>query len=237
MLLSLLALLAPAFAGERTFAFSYGYGTVPKGGVEVEHYTTMKLEGDGETLGWEHQVELEYGITDRLEAGLYFVGRQTGGGPLSYRGFKARGRYRLGNEGVGPVDTGLYLEYISSPTFTSNAVEAKVILAKKFSRFESALNVEYKVEFSEDGVLHEFEPTCGIGLYLAPAVVVGLESKTEIFWEGGGRAGPYEWAGPSLHLAGEGGKLWVTLAGLVGVTEATRAKNGFLIRSLVAVNL
>lgn len=235
-MLSLLPVLA-ALAGERTFAFSYGYGTVPQGGVEVEHYATAKLEEDGESLDWEHQIELEYGITDRLESGLYFVAGQTGEGPFSYRGFKARLRYRLGNEGVGPIDPALYLEYVGSPTFQEHGIEAKVILAKKISLVEIALNLEYVVELSDEGVAHELEPTLGVGVHVAPWAIVGVESMTELEWEGGEMGGPFEWAGPSLHLAGEGGKMWMTLAGLVGVTEETRADHGFMVRSLVAVNL
>ena len=102
MLLPLLLSLAPsALAGERLFGFTYGYGTLPQSGAEVELYVTAKqMEGGGPNYEWQNKMELEYGITDRLEGAFYLVAGQENEGPLSYRGFKARLRYRFGSEGV-----------------------------------------------------------------------------------------------------------------------------------------
>jgi hypothetical protein len=233
MILALL--LSPAaFAGERLFGFSYGYGTVPRGGVEVEHYATAEEEAG--RINWEHQIELEYGITDKLEAGLYVVAEQPGGGALSFAGYKARLRYRLGAQGVGPVDAALYLEYIGSPSFDEHGIEAKVILAKTVGSFEAAFNAEYKATFGT-ALVQEIEPSLGLGYHLDPHVFVGAEARNEIEWEGGEPPGVFLWAGPTVHLAGEGGKVWWTVTALFATTGDTRDDHAYIVRSLVAINL
>lgn len=232
-----LALFGTASAGERVFAWSYGYGTVPKGGVEVEHYATAHGKDGGENVFWEHQIELEYGVTDRLEAGLYVVGGQWNDEPMAFRAYKGRLRYRFGSEGVAPVDTNIYLEYIGSPTFDSHGVEGKLILAKHVGRFTSALNVEYEVEVERDAIAQELEPTLGAGWYVTPGFLVGAEGRFETYFLETGLRGPFLWAGPSVHLSGEGGKLWWTLSALFPATGATMEQQGVVARSLVAVNL
>jgi hypothetical protein len=228
-------LLSTAFAGERVFAHSYGYGTVPKGGVEVEHYLTAKAIADT-APSWEHQIELEYGITDQLEAGLYVVGSQAGSGPLAFKGYKARLKYRFGAAGVAPIDVAAYLEYIGNAGGEEHAVEAKAILGKSVGGFEAALNIEYKLEI-EDGLKHELEPALGLGYHLAPSFLLGVESKMEMEFEGDEVEGPLAWAGPTVHLAGEGGKVWWTVSALIPLTADSADADGVIVRSLVALNL
>lgn len=229
-----LALLLPAaLAGERTFAHSYGYGTLPKGGVEVEHYATVSLP-EGVDPAWEHQIELEYGITDRLEGGLYVVGEQAGEGPFTYSAWKARLRYRFGSAGVGIIDPAIYLEYIGSPTFEEHGIEAKLILEKDVQKLVTALNLEYKVEFGEGEIEHEIEPTLGAGYRITPAFTLGVEGKVEIEPAEGE---VLAFVGPSVHLAGEGGKLWWTVAALAPIGEEAAEHDGVIVRSLVALNL
>lgn len=231
----MLLLLSTAFAGERVFAHSYGYGTVPKGGVEVEHYLTAKAIADVPP-SWEHQVELEYGITDQLEGGLYLVGSQAGAGPFTFDGYKARLKYRFGAAGVAPIDVAAYLEYVGSVGGEEHAIEAKAILGKTVGGFESALNVEYKLEI-EDEIVHELEPTLGVGYHIVPAFLLGVEGKMEVEFEGDEVEGPLAWAGPTVHVAGEGGKLWWTVSALIPLTEESAEEDGVIVRSLLALNL
>ena len=232
----LLLLAFHATAGERTFAFSYGYGTVPKGGVELEQYTTAYGKDGSSVYFWEHQTELEYGITDKLEAGLYLVQGHWESDPLSFRGYKARLRYRFGNAGGSPFGANAYVEYIGSPTFDEHGVELKAIFAGEVKRFEWAVNVEYEVEFGSE-LVQEIEPTFGAGIHVARPVVVGIEGKFEQYIKPSGNEGPFLFVGPSVHLAGQGGKVWWTLAAIAPVTPLTIEDQGVTIRSLVAVNL
>lgn len=238
MLLALVAAFttSSASAGERIFAFSYGYGTVPKGGIEVENYNTAAIPEEGD-VSWKHQAELEYGLTDRLEGGLYLVTENAGGGPIAFSGWKARLKYRFGAEGVGAVDPALYFEYIGSPNFDEHALEVKFILGKDINRFRSALNVEYKFEFGGDELVHEIAPSLGLGFKVAKPLVLGLEVVSELEFVGEEVEGPRAWAGPTVHLAGEGGKLWWTLSALAPVAGDAAEDKGWMVRSLVAVNL
>lgn len=235
-MLSLLLALSPALAGERVFAFSYGYGTVPKGGIEVENYNTASIAESGD-VSWKHQGELEYGITDRLEGGLYLVSESAGSGPITFSAWKARLKYRFGAEGVGAVDPALYFEYVGSPNLDEHALETKFILGKEVKRLRTALNVEYKFEFGGADLVHEISPSLGLGFKVAKPLILGLEAVGEIEFVGDEMEGPRVWAGPTAHLAGEGGKLWWTLAALAPVGGDAATDKGWVVRSLVAVNL
>ncbi|MES1210217.1 MAG: hypothetical protein ABUS79_30130, partial [Pseudomonadota bacterium] len=69
-----------ARANPRPLPFTYIYETLPHGDAEVELYTDLTpqrlLNADG-NAGWhlasQFQLEVEYGITDRLELGLYLT--------------------------------------------------------------------------------------------------------------------------------------------------------------------
>lgn len=236
LLLLPVLLFGIANAGERVFAYAYGYGTVPKGGVEVEQYTSAYGKDGSSKYFWEHQTELEYGITDKLEAGLYLVTGSWEDEPLEYRGFKGRLRYRFGNAGGTPFGVNAYAEYIGRPSFEEHGVELKAIFAGEVKRFEWAFNAEYKVEFGS-GTVHELEPTFGAGIHVRPWFVVGMEGKVEAYFSDSGIKGPYAFVGPSVHLAGQGGKLWWTLAAIAPITPLTMEEEGVQVRSLVAVNL
>jgi len=234
----LIALASIAFAGERNFAWTYGYGNVPKGGVEVEHYYTGQPAVDAFPGATQHQFEVEYGITDHLEAGGYAVFGQAGGGPLNFAKGKGRLKYRLGSQGVAPIDVALYLEYSGNATFDEHAIEGKIIVAKDVGKFVSALNLTEETVFGGDVVEIELAPTLGLGFRIAPWFTLGAESKFEMKFAGGVAEGPFVWAGPSTHLAGEGGRLWWTLGALIPATADTAADEGpVIIRSLLGINI
>ena len=74
--LLLLGCLLPcrkASAGEETFAWTYTTDLVPKGKMELEHKMTTRLGKEhGTYRAWDFREELEYGVTDRFQAALYF---------------------------------------------------------------------------------------------------------------------------------------------------------------------
>ena len=225
-----------ANAGERTFAFSYGYGTLPQGGVELEQYTTAYGKDGSSNFFWEHQTELEYGITDKLEAGLYLVSGHWADEAVEFRAYKGRLRYRFGNAAGTPFGANAYLEYIGHPSFDEHGIELKAIFGGEINRFEWALNVEYEVELGDE-LVHEVEPTFGAGIRVRPWFTIGIEGKAEAYFFESGVSGPYAFVGPSIHLAGQGGKLWWSLAAIAPITPLTMADEGVQVRSLVAINL
>ncbi len=236
MIPTLALLLAPhAFAGERLFAWTYGSGTVPQGGLELEHYLTAETHGGPAKTDWQHQVELEYGVTNNLELGLYIVGEQVGGGPLNFSAYKGRFRYRLAPVGTWPVDVAVYAEYVGFIGENSRELEEKIILERDFGkRLVTALNLTGEQVLGESGTEIVFEPTLGVGVHVVPWFSVGAEAKYEQVL---GEGGPMFWAGPNAHVSGKGGRFWWTVAAMYGLTDETRADAEWEVRSLLAVNL
>lgn len=237
-MLLVLAALAPAFAGERFFAWSYGANTSPAGAVELEPTITVKTHDENGTTvhAWKHEVELEFGITDAIEGGIYLVGAQTDDGPFSIDGYKGRVRARAWPMGSRAVDLAGYLEYIGSSTFAEHGVEAKVILAHEGRKVRAALNLTGELEFEDGEVERVFEPTAGAVWRFNRAFALGGEGKLEyVFGEEG--EGPYTWAGPTIHLAGPDGRVTWTTSVMGGLTAASRADAAIAARTIVGIEL
>ena len=181
---SLLAL--SLMANPRPFPFSYTYPTVAPGHLEVEQYVDIipiRVErelADGTVEGvirprFQLQTELELGITDKLELGLYLVFEQgAGDSPLRFRGVKQRVRYRLFEQGELPVDIALYgeiAEYDDELEF-----EQKIILSRRFGPVTVAANLWVEQEYYYDqGWELFYNPTLGASYELSPHVSVGIE--------------------------------------------------------------
>src|SRR6266508_607273 len=137
---ALLAVAGPAAANPRPLPFSYPYETLPAEEAEIEQYVDLTpariFEADGVSTTWDQQyrlqTEFEYGITDRLELGLYLVFENEAGGPLAFDGIKQRLRLRLAEQGDWPVDIGLYGEV--AEFHDELEFEQKLILSKRFDR-------------------------------------------------------------------------------------------------------
>src|SRR5262249_42586085 len=105
-----------AWANPRPLPFTYPYETLSEGQAEIEQYVDAPAlrVGSGGKRVWEPwyrlQTEYEYGISDRLELGLYLVFENEPGGALSFDGPKQRLRLRLAEEGRWPLDVALYGE-------------------------------------------------------------------------------------------------------------------------------
>lgn len=110
----------------------------------------------------------------------------------------------------------------------------KFILSRQGKKFRAALNLTGELEFSEGEVETVLEPTLGLAYRLNPHVALGVEGKTEMVLADS-LEGPYLWAGPTLHLSGEG--LWWTLSAIVGLTGPTREDAVVEARSMVGIEL
>src|SRR5262245_52577404 len=142
-----LALPRAALANPRPLPFTYPYQTLGEDELEIEQYadlTTVKAmqvaTGEPAWLNiYRLQTEFEYGITDRLELGLYVqlvpspsdawnsAPSMPGG-----NGIKQRLRLRLAEEDEWPVDVALYGEV--SELENELELEGKVILQKRLGR-------------------------------------------------------------------------------------------------------
>lgn len=184
------ALLFPVatFASPRTLPFSYPYETMPKGVAELELHVDMSplraLATSGKST-WVTpsviQTEFEYGITDRLELGLYVrvvpgvsarfaqVGAISDGNAI-----KQRLRYRFAEAGQWPVDVSIYGEIVEGEAAV--AFEAKVNLARRFGRLLLLANLWGEREYYYDGRADWVaNPTGGFSYEVTPWFHPGVE--------------------------------------------------------------
>jgi hypothetical protein len=147
-----------AHATPRPLPYTYIYETLPAGSAEIELYTDLvplrvsDLAGNPAwTLGAQFQTEIEYGVTDRLELGLYLDFAPTNPAFSNLptmpegTGVKQRLRYRFADAGVWPVDLAVYGELVELTNLFE--VEAKVILQRRVGPFRFAANLWFEREW------------------------------------------------------------------------------------------
>lgn len=223
----LLSVGAAARADRRAFVWTYEYMTMPQGTAELEYYVTSKVPDTGsfdDNNSWEHQLELEYGLTDHWDIAVYQQWMDTHTDTddnFEYKGTKFRSRYRLAERGVYPVDILGYLEYKRPDgSDSADALEAKLILAKDIGKFNIAYN-----QIVERALRHPEKPehgyACGISYELDPRLKVGLESK-------GNLSSFKYYLGPTISWASK--KFWLA----VGVTGGLNNRSDDLQARLIA---
>lgn len=100
-----LVVCRPSQAHRRDFPFTYEWKQPVKGEREFE---LKSFYSDGT---FKQEVELEFGLTNRLSVAPYLVFERERGGSLKYHEWKLESRYQLGNYKTGKVLPALYLEY------------------------------------------------------------------------------------------------------------------------------
>ncbi len=219
----------PAKADRRGYVWTYEYMTMPKGESEIEYYLTTKvpeLDDFDKKNTWGHQIEWEYGLTDHWDIGIYQRWQQTNtlaDDSFDYTGSKARIRRRLGEKGMYPLDTLLYMEYIRPDgSDAPEKLEGKLILAKDFGKFNIAYNQVLEVGINNNGKT-ENGYAVGLNYELNPNLKIGIESK------GNYTDGKY-WLGPTVSWAQE--KYWVGLGALGGLNDRS---DDLMVRMIVGI--
>ena len=213
----ILAVMSSAiFADRRSYVWTYEYQTMPKGVAEVEYYLTHKISDwhkydDKNT--WDHNVEFEYGLTDHWDVAIYQTWNQTNTeneDTCDYTGSKIRTRYRIGEKNQLPIDILLYAEYIlGDGPKNEDKIEAKLILAKDFGRWNLAYNQIYEKEV-KNGDEFEHAYATGLSYEFSPVWKMGIEST-------GNYTEDKYYLGPTVSWASE--KYWVNLGALRGLND------------------
>ena len=170
-----------ASAHMRDYILNQGYNTTRKGEAEVELYNDFNMPDTDQsgTYNSLHQVELEYGITNRLQLSYYEVYKWDRTDDWQRDAFKIEAKYRFLESGELPVDIALYGEY-KNPNgrneVASDELEGKLILSRDFGRWNIVGNLitERKINEHED---LQWEYTLGVGYPLNSKVRLGLELK------------------------------------------------------------
>jgi hypothetical protein len=164
-----------AFAGVRHFAFLYEAPTSPPGSVELEN-----------TITWQHgsnwndvfiREELEIGITDRLQLGLYPLDwSHHGDGGLEYDGGALEAIYNLTNPVVNPVGISLYQEIAVGRRRVES--ESKLIAQKNFGRwivdYSATLETAWEDRHLEEET-GELQQALGASYEISPQLSLGVE--------------------------------------------------------------
>ncbi|HEX9019629.1 MAG TPA: hypothetical protein VF903_00035 [Nitrospirota bacterium] len=202
-----------ASAAQRNFVWTEEYGTLAKGNAEVEFWDTAVTEDiqKRNASDWTQQVELEYGITDRLNASLYQVYQQTADAPsLTYLGYKIELKYRIAEKDVLPVDVLLYAEDEHINDSDGPRFEGKFILGKEIGRVGMAYNQIYERRYASGKEEHEY--AVGVNYEIIPSFRLGVESK--------GSYSENQYAvGPTLAWLGN--RIWANIGAVFGLNRTT----------------
>jgi hypothetical protein len=235
--LGLLWVPATAGATPQPLPFTYLYETLPKGSLEVEQYadyTPLKvLDANGNPVTYgasQLQTEFEYGISDRLELGLYVTFAPNGGSNYQKtpiltegNGIKERLRLRLAEEGQWPVDVGLYGELVENERELE--LEGKIILQRRIGDLRIAANLWAEREY-ENFDVHQgdwvINPTLGLTYQVTPVFHPGIESWMRAEYPDSAPArtfnlGPQVYVGPTAML--DFGNFWWSTGAYLRVTD------------------
>jgi opacity protein-like surface antigen len=221
-----LFLFANLQADGRRYVWTYEYQTMHRGEAEVESYTEFShVDSDsGRRATTTLQYEYEIGMNDRFDVGIYQKFKQNHNSPIAYDGFKLRMRYRVGEKGSWPLDPLIYLEYKDNAAFDHSALEAKLILARDFGKFNVSINPVLEFEFDDDETEIEFEYAAGLSYSLHDLLSLGFETK--------GDTDQFYW-GPTLSHGKE--DLWFAIGLLLpGSDDAATDR---LLRFIIGVGL
>jgi len=218
-----------ASANPRPLPFTYQHEQLAQGSAELEQYVDLTparaRAAESPDPKWygltSFQTEFEYGITDRLELGLYITMAPAAASgfaeiprAMDGTGMKQRLRYQLAGTGEWPIDVSVYGELVENEREIE--VEAKVLLQRRFGLARLIANLSAEQEFYYDGT-HDFvlNPTAGLTFELSPTIQPGIEwwMRAEYPQENAPdprpfALGPHHYLGPTIML--QFGSLWWT---------------------------
>jgi hypothetical protein len=215
-------------ADKRRYSWTYEYMTMGRGEVEFENYLTFntptinKISG---TMSPVMQLAVEFGMTDNFDFAIYQVFSQNKTDGFRYRGFRLRGRYKIGEKDDFFIDPLVYFEYRGVPDFSKQGLEFKFILSKDIGHFNFTFNPMVEFEYE-----HEAEwlaaYTFGTSYMISELFGFGAEVK-------GSKYGHY--VGPVISHGNE--HFWTTLGSQFKITEILHDLPEFQIRLLLGILL
>jgi hypothetical protein len=168
------------FGGARHFTFLYEAPTSAPGSVELEN-TIMwsRTTGDAHLDQVAFREELEIGITDHFQLGLYpldWTYRNNTSGEFDYDGGAVELIFNLTNPVVDPIGISLYEEIQAGRRHFES--ESKLIAQKNFGPLILDYNITLETEWEEKGLNErngELQQAIGASYEIAPRLSVGLE--------------------------------------------------------------
>jgi hypothetical protein len=241
VLTALAASTATSHANPRALPFTYTTDTLPAGDVEIEQYVDLEplraISATSAKPEWflpsAFQTEIEIGLTDRLELGLYLTLVPDAGESYASKarfpgigsGLKQRLRYRFADPDAWPIDVGVYGELVENEREIE--LEAKLLVHKRFDRLRIAANLsaEYELYFSHQREL-VWNPSLGATYELSPSFHLGIDAWLRSEYPTNPRPavrtfglGPAAYVGPAVMF--NFGKLWWAVGAYARVTDTS----------------
>ena len=210
------------YAAERRFTYSYETTTTPKGVWEFEQWFTWKGYDDKDRFEFRH--ELEYGITDDLQMGLYLsdwrlTDPDEGETEVEWRTAGAELIYSMTDPTKDLIGSALYGEFLIGPE--KFAMEGKLLLQKNFGPLTLVYNFVLEAEWEGENYDEEvgvIENTAGLSYQVSPSFLIGAEAVHEVEFEGWQDAGEHVVSvGPNFSF--RKGSFFATVTGLFQVTD------------------
>lgn len=213
-------------ADERRFSFTYETTTAAKGSIEIENWATWKhfVEPGKDVELMEFRHEVEFGVTDRFQVGLYLF-------DWSYDNITRQARhdtsgveliYNLTNANTSFLGSAVYLEALLGEHVLE--IEGKLLLQKNLGPVIIAYNAALEAAWEGEAFgkfeerRGEFFETLGISYEVTKNFSFGAELLHEIEfpeWETANDS--VVWAGPNLSF--RYGRAFATIAGLFQATH------------------
>lgn len=231
LFLLLLAGTLPAaqlLGGARRFTYVYEATTSPPGDVEMENWITWKTskpdDRDFDQVDFRH--EIEFGITNRLQAAIYLADwNYAHGASVNDPGFMYSASaieliYNLTNPVADAVGLSLYQEVKAGRRFFES--ESKLIAQKNFGRWVLASNTTLEAEWEGERLQEragELQQSLGVSYEVNPRLFFGAECLHEVAFPDWSHAerGKF-FAGPNVSV--RAGNYWGTLTALAQLTRA-----------------
>jgi len=216
-----------AQAGGRTFAYNYEASVMPKGSWEYEQHLTWKTDKHNEDSSFDRldvRHEVEYGLTDRLQAALYADWRYEDGQSVEedrarFRDMALEMIYQLTNPDTDAFGSALYGEVKWGDELF--VLESKLLLQKNIGDFILVWNGSVEAEWEGkdyDEKTGELGQTAGISYRLCDRVSLGVEAVHELEYANWDTQGDHVvYAGPTLSVQALGG--YFTVSPLAQVTD------------------
>ena len=227
----MLAILLPAKvqADQRQFVWTYEYLLMERGEAEIESYYTLESPESGNMKGIttsKHDIELEIGMTERYDFGIYYTFEQKHGEELKHTGFKLRGRYRTGPKAGSFVKPIIYFEYKSNPDFSKQKLEFKPIVGKTLGNYTVAINPVFEIEHEDewDSMVVKYRTALGYRLDRYNSIGVDLT---------GSETGHY--IGPVISHGRH--NLWMALGSGFKISKIDEGKPELQIRLLMGIGI
>ena len=221
-------LVIPAFAGSRRFTYVYEVTTSPPGDVEIENWVTWRT-GKPDDRGFDRidfRHELEFGVTERLQAAIYLAdwnyhrGMSAGEPGFTLDGSALELIYNFTNPVADVIGLAAYQEFKGGYRFFES--ESKLLAQKNFGRFVAAYNATLEAEWEGEGLDEregEFQQSLGLSYEISPRLLFGAEFVHEVAFPDWSDAEPGKFfAGPNVSI--RHGTYWGTVTALAQISRA-----------------